>query len=187
MTNRAIFLDRDGTLVHKREYPARPEDLVLFDDTLDYLRRLKLSGFKLIVVTNQSGLARGYFSLQDLDRMHRHLSELLRASGAAIDAIYYCPHHPDGVDKQWSMSCNCRKPKPGMILRAQTEWQVSLEQSWFIGDTLDDVEAGNRAGCQTILVNSRLDMDRLARLRNPGFVVDSTAEALSIVLSVETT
>ena len=152
-TGRAIFLDRDGTLVHPRHYPSRPEDLRLYDGIGLELRALRRMGFRLVVITNQSGLARGLFTVADLDRMHAHLRKRLAAQGVWLDGVYYCPHHPDGVIPGLARRCDCRKPAPGMLLRAADELRLSLADSWLVGDILDDVEAGHRARCRSVLVD----------------------------------
>ncbi|HET8523729.1 MAG TPA: HAD family hydrolase, partial [Thermomicrobiales bacterium] len=153
MTARAIFLDRDGTLVEPRHYPSRPEDLVLVDGVIPELRVLQGAGWRVVVITNQSGIARGFFSERELARMHDGLRQNLRSHGVEIDGIYACPHHPDGVVKEFAIECACRKPQPGLLLRAAEELRLDLSRSWFVGDILDDVEAGTRAGCRTVLVD----------------------------------
>jgi D-glycero-D-manno-heptose 1,7-bisphosphate phosphatase len=183
--HRAVFLDRDGTLVHARHYPSRPDDLVLYDDIGPRLRQLRAAGFQLIVVTNQSGIARGYFTERDLAFMHAHLARELGRLGVSIDGFYFCPHHPDGAIERFAVKCDCRKPRPGMVQRAAAERGITLEQSWFVGDILDDVEAGNSAGCRTILVDLGTEAPPLTPVRRPDFVAASTAHALDILLAVE--
>ncbi len=153
MKQRAVFLDRDGTLVHPKHYPSSPADLLLYNNIGQGLRNLQLLGFRLVVITNQSGLARGYFTYADLQCMHNYLMSELEQLGVGLDAIYYCPHHPDGVSPELAIRCDCRKPQPGMLLRAAADLDLDLNDSWFVGDILDDIEAGNRAGCRTILVD----------------------------------
>ena len=183
--DRALFIDRDGTLVHARHYPSRPEDLILYVGIGPKLRRLQAAGFKLIVITNQSGIARGYFTERDLRRMHAHLSAELAADGVRIDGYYFCPHHPDGVVPHLAIRCECRKPRPGMVLRAARELSVDPRRSWFLGDILDDVEAGNRAGCRTILVDVGTESTPCAELRRPDFVARDTTHALELVTARE--
>lgn len=185
MSERALFLDRDGTLVEPRHYPRLPEELVLYVGIGDRLRRLQAAGFRLVVVTNQSGIAHGYFDAPALDRMHAHLTTELDRLGVSVDAIYHCPHHPEGVVPELTRHCECRKPQPGMILRAATELDLDPERSWFIGDILDDVEAGNRAGCQTVLVDLGTESGPIDSIRRPDYVARDTAHALAIVTRVE--
>ncbi|MGD9713759.1 MAG: D-glycero-alpha-D-manno-heptose-1,7-bisphosphate 7-phosphatase [Thermomicrobiales bacterium] len=185
MSQRAVFLDRDGTLVHPRHFPSRPEELVLFDDLETELRELQSSGFRLILITNQSGIARGYFAVADLEAMHAHLARLLQDRGVRLDATYYCPHHPDGTVAEFAKPCDCRKPAPGMLLSAARDLDIDLNKSWFIGDILDDVEAGNRGGCRTVLVDAGTESVPRTPLRQPGFVARNTRHALRIVLAAE--
>jgi D-glycero-D-manno-heptose 1,7-bisphosphate phosphatase len=185
MIHRALFLDRDGTLVYPRHYPSRPEDLCLYDNIGPGLRHLQESGFHLIVITNQSGLARGIFDAAALQRMHDYLTSELNRFDVAIDGIYYCPHHPDGVIPELAIRCACRKPQPGMLLRAAVDHQIDLRRSWFVGDILDDIEAGNRAGCRTILVDLGTESPPSHPLRTPDFVAQDTRHALAIIAAIE--
>lgn len=185
MRHRAIFLDRDGTLVHSRHYPSRPEDLVLYADIASELRLLQEAGFRLVIITNQSGIARGYFTATDLQRMHDDLELRLAQVGITITAFYHCPHHPDGAIPELSVRCDCRKPAPGMLLRAAAELDIDLERSWFAGDILDDVEAGNRAGCRTVLVDLGTESLPTRSIRRPDFVARTTRHALQIIRTME--
>jgi len=178
---RAIFLDRDGTLVQPRHYPSHPEELVLCERIGPPLRRLQEAGFALVVVTNQAGIARGYFGVAELDAMHRHLRRELLSGGVRLDGIYFCPHHRDGVVPELAVECECRKPRPGMILQAASELGLSLRGSWLVGDILDDVEAGNRAGCRTVLVDLGTEFRPESPRRAPHYVARDTPHALAIV------
>lgn len=185
MKHRAVFLDRDGTLVHPRHYPSRPEDLHLYNNIGPGLRDIQRAGFRLVVITNQAGIARGYFTEGDLQRMHEHLVRELEQLDVRLDAIYYCPHHPQGVVRELATRCNCRKPQPGMLLKAAADLDLDLQHCWFIGDILDDVEAGNRAGCRTILVDLGTETIPEQPLRRPNFVTPDTLQALQIITSTE--
>lgn len=185
MQRRALFLDRDGTLVHPRHYPSTPEDLILYDGIGEQLRVLQTAGFQLVVITNQAGIARGYFTEHALLRMHEHLERELARFDVHIDGIYYCPHHPQGVIPELAITCECRKPQPGMLLRAAEELQIDLRRSWFIGDILDDIEAGNRAGCGTILVDLGTESLPTRLVRRPHFVARDTQHALAILAGLE--
>lgn len=185
MTAPALFLDRDGTLVQARHYPSRPEDLVLYDGIGPGLRRLQAAGFRLIVVTNQSGIARGYFSEADLARMHDHLAAELARLDVHLAGVYFCPHHPAGVVPELAIGCGCRKPAPGMPRRAAADLGLDLRRSWFLGDILDDVEAGHRAGCRSILIDLGTEAPASDPLRRPDYVARDTAHALRIVAAVE--
>lgn len=181
---RAVFLDRDGTLVYPSHYPSRPEQLRLYEQMGPDLQVLQDMGFSLVVITNQSGIARGYFSEDDLQRMHDHLRAELAAIGVRLAGIYHCPHHPDGSIPELSIRCTCRKPQPGMLLRAAEELQLDLATSWFVGDILDDVEAGKRAGCHTILVDLGSEPAPTQVERLPTFVAHDTRHALRIINTV---
>lgn len=185
MRRSALFLDRDGTLVYPRHYPSRPEELHLYNGVGAALKTFQEAGFRLIVVTNQAGIARGYFTGDDLQRMHTYLAGELAQSGVHLDAIYYCPHHPDGIIPELAIRCNCRKPQPGMLLRAAKDLELNLRRSWFVGDILDDIEAGNRAGCRTVLVDLGTEGRPEQQIRHPDFVARNTLHALRIISACE--
>jgi len=182
----AVFLDRDGTLVHPSQYPAHPEDLRLYDGICPELQALQRAGFRLVVITNQSGIARGYFTESDLQVMHEYLRRELEGRGVFLDGIYHCPHHPEGVIPALSIRCECRKPQPGMVLQAAAELDLDLTRSWLVGDILDDVEAGNQAGCCTILVDLGTEQPPRTRERSPAFIARNSIHALRIVRAIET-
>jgi D-glycero-D-manno-heptose 1,7-bisphosphate phosphatase len=185
MRRPAVFLDRDGTLVHPRHYPSRPDQLLLYEEIGPGLARLQAAGFGLVVITNQAGIARGLFGEPELARMHEHLAAELGRLGVRLDGIYFCPHHPDGAIPALAIVCDCRKPAPGMLLRAAAELAIDLERSWFVGDILDDVEAGNRAGCRTVLVDLGTEPPPRQPLRQPDFVARDTVHALRIIAASE--
>jgi D-glycero-D-manno-heptose 1,7-bisphosphate phosphatase len=149
------------------------------------LAQLQRAGFKLVVITNQSGIARGYFTEDDFAAMTAHLRNELAQSGVALDGVYHCPHHPDGVIPALAIRCGCRKPQPGMLLRAASELGIDLAASWMIGDILDDVEAGWRAGAQTVLVDLETERPSLAPYRQPTYIARKTCHALDIIQAVE--
>jgi D-glycero-D-manno-heptose 1,7-bisphosphate phosphatase len=182
---RALFLDRDGTLVHPSHYPSQPEQLRLYPNIAVELQALQRKGLLLIVITNQSGIARGYFTEADLQRMHEYLKTQFAAQGVFLDALYHCPHHPDGIISELSFRCDCRKPQPGMLLRAAADHNIDLHHSWFVGDILDDVEAGNRAGCRTVLVDLGTEQPPTHFLRCPTFVGRDTCHALQTIRTIE--
>lgn len=186
MKSRALFLDRDGTLVYPAHYPSRPEELQLYDSLGPALHALKQMGFLVVIVTNQSGLARGYFTEADLECMHTYLRAELRRMDVRVDGIYYCPHHPEGIIPDLAIPCACRKPRPGLLLQAAAELNIDLASSWLVGDILDDVEAGNRAGCRTVLVDLGTEQAPDRPLRRPAFVARSTLHALRMIQACET-
>lgn len=181
----AIFLDRDGTLVEPRHYPRRPDELRLYPGVGDQLHLLQDFGFALVLITNQSGLARGLFERAGLERMHDHLRHRLSEFDVRLDGIYYCPHHPDGIVPELATACACRKPQPGMLFNAANDLQLDLLSSWFIGDILDDIEAGHRAGCRTILVDLGTESLPARSDRSPDYVARNTVDALKIVRWLE--
>ena len=182
---RALFLDRDGTLVHPFHYPSRPEHLRLYENIGPELCTLQEMGFALVVITNQAGIARGYFTEADLQRLHDYLTSELALLGVHLAGIYHCPHHIDGVIPELAIRCSCRKPQPGMLLRAARDLEIDLEHSWFVGDILDDIEAGNRAGCHTVLVDLGTEHLPTYPQRNPTFVARDTLHALHMIKAVE--
>ncbi|MEU6961437.1 D-glycero-alpha-D-manno-heptose-1,7-bisphosphate 7-phosphatase [Streptomyces chrestomyceticus] len=173
----AVFLDRDGTLTRPRHYPSRPEHLVLADHVGPWLRVLQAQGVALVVVTNQSGLARGYFGATDLDAMHQGLRGQLAAWRVRLDGIYACPHHVDGSVAHLAVRCGCRKPAPGILLRAAGELRLDPARSWMVGDAASDVAAGHRAGCRTALVGPPAPGDTESAVR-PDLRTEATWEAL---------
>ena len=143
--NKAVFIDRDGTIARDVPYCSNPEDFELLPGVAEGIRRLNNHGFKVVVVTNQSGIAHGYFNEEMLFRIHDKMHSELAKSGAHVDAIYYCPHHPED-------NCECRKPKPKMLFQAASGLNINLEQSYVIGDNDMDIEMGKNVGCKTILL-----------------------------------
>ncbi len=154
MASAAVFFDRDGTLIEDPGYLSHPDQVKLLDGAAETLKEVSLLGYKTVVVSNQSAVARGIVSEEMLERIHQRLRELLALKGASLDGIYYCPYHPDGVIPNYRRDSDWRKPEPGMLLAAAEEMDLDLKQSWMIGDSGRDVEAGRRAGCRTILLRS---------------------------------
>lgn len=149
---RAVFLDRDGTINQEKDYLYRPEEFAFIPGAPEAIRILKAAGYLVVVVTNQSGVARGYYGEAEVKRIHNHMDELLAEQGAAVDAYYYCPHHPDKGLNGYRIDCDCRKPLPGMLFKAAADHDIKLSASWMIGDKSADIEAGIKAGCRTALV-----------------------------------
>jgi D-glycero-D-manno-heptose 1,7-bisphosphate phosphatase len=147
-----VFVDKDGTLIEDLPYNVDPARVRFAPGARDAVRLLGAAGLDLVVVTNQSGVARGYFDEADLDVLGRHLEREVAALGGRLAGFYACPHLPDGTVEAFAIDCTCRKPAPGMIERAAAEVGADTRRSWFIGDTWMDVAAGAAAGCRTILV-----------------------------------
>jgi len=154
MAFKAIFLDRDNTIIDDPGYINNPNQVELLPGAGDALSDMRNMGYKLIIISNQSGVARGIVTEETLSEIHQRLLELLRKEGVVIDGIYYCPYHPDGVIEKYRKESSLRKPAPGMIFLAAEEMDIDLKYSWMIGDSYRDVEAGRLAGCRTILINS---------------------------------
>ncbi len=162
--DKIVFLDRDGTINEEVEYLHRPEDLRILEGVPEALGLLKQLGFKIVVVTNQAGVARGYYEEEDVKRLHEYLNECLKKEGAAIDHFFYCPHHPvHGIGK-YKVSCHCRKPETGMFEMAEQYYRVDKSRSWMIGDKLLDVKAGENYGVGRILVGTGYGKEEYAGL-----------------------
>jgi D-glycero-D-manno-heptose 1,7-bisphosphate phosphatase len=151
---KAVFLDRDGTVIHGVPYLSSPEELVLLPHSTRAIRLFKEEGFMVFITTNQSGVARGYFTEERLREIHERLFDMLQRERASVDAIYYCPHLPEGKVSEYSIECLCRKPRAGMLMRAAREHGIVLRESIMIGDTPGDVLAGKTAGCKTVLIKT---------------------------------
>lgn len=165
---RVIFLDRDGTLNEEVNYLHRKEDLKILDGVPEALHMLKERGYKLVVVTNQAGVARGYYSEEDVAELHRYMNTLLARDGAEIDYYFYCPHHPEYGIGEYKKNCHCRKPETGMFEMAEQVFEVDKENSWMIGDKLIDVEAGRNYGVRTVLVGTGYGAQMNAELTESG-------------------
>lgn len=153
MKAEAIFLDRDGTINEEVGYLDSISRLTLFPQTPTAIRMINASGMKSVVVTNQSGIARGYFTETFVQELHRHIQEILAPYDARLDAFYFCPHHPDGQGR-YRKGCNCRKPEPGMLIAAATDLGIDLARSYLIGDTCKDMQAAHSAGVKAVLVRT---------------------------------
>ena len=155
---KAIFLDRDGTINKYVGFLRNINEFELLDGAADAIKKINASGYLAIVVTNQPVIARGEVSFEELERIHNKMETLLGKEGAYLDAIYFCPHHPhkgyEGERPELKFDCNCRKPKPGMLLKAAQDFNIDLAQSWMVGDGENDIKAGQNAGCRTALVGN---------------------------------
>jgi D,D-heptose 1,7-bisphosphate phosphatase len=182
MLSKAVFLDKDGTLVEDVAYNVDPDLIRLSAGALEGLLLLQDQGYRLFVVTNQSGVARGLFQEQSLAGVEEKLRELLAAADVHLAGFYYCPHHPQGSVLRYAVECSCRKPQPGMLQRAALQHHINLASSWLVGDILQDVEAGNRAGCRTVLIDNGNETEwEMNPRRHPGFVVNNLYEAASTI------
>lgn len=182
---RAVFLDKDGTLLENVPYNVDPDRMQLTQGAVAGLRLLHAANYALIVITNQSGVARGYFPETALIEVEQHLCRQLEQVGVSLQGFYYCPHHLDGVPP-YNISCGCRKPQPGLLNKAAAEHNIDLSHSWFIGDILHDVEAGRSAGCRTILIDNGNETEwQLSLNRLPHHIVTHLQEAANIILALD--
>jgi D-glycero-D-manno-heptose 1,7-bisphosphate phosphatase len=180
----AIFLDRDGVVIEDAHYLSSPDQARLVPGAADAIAALNRSGWPVVIVTNQSGVARGYFTPETVHAVHEHLSEQLAGYGARIEAFYFCPHFPTAEVAAYRTECLCRKPKPGMLLRAAEELNLDLDRSWMVGDRASDLEAGAAAGARTVLVRTgygaTVDVATLDRGRlNLDLVASDLADAVA--------
>ena len=151
-TTPAVFLDEDGTLICEAEYLKDTKDLKLFESTARAIKKLNENNIPAILVSNQSGVARGYFDEENVKQLNSHLNNLLMLEGACLDGFYYCPHHPKGSEKDYSIDCNCRKPKTGMIKQALQDFEnIDLEKSYVVGDKPLDIQLAKNAGSKAFL------------------------------------
>lgn len=182
--NKAAFIDKDGTLVYDVPYNVDPLLIRFQEGAFAALKMLKEQGYLLVMISNQSGVAYGYFSEEALEAVKDAIQSALRNVGVQFDGFYFCPHHPDGIVNQYAIRCGCRKPEPGLILKAAEDLRIDCSQSWMIGDILNDVEAGNRAGCRTIMVNNGYETEWVRNAyREPDYTVSTIIEAASIILA----
>lgn len=187
MKKTAVFLDRDGTLIEEKGYLCRAREVKLLPGAAQAIHLLRKAGFSVILVTNQSAVARGLLTEAQLAVIHDRLQQLLHQEGTGLDAIYYCPHHPESGLGYYRKFCTCRKPEPGMLLRAARMHHLSLKDSFMVGDKLTDIAAGKSAGCRTILVRTGYGEQEIAWIGQknifPDFMVENLGEAARLICS----
>ncbi len=170
MKNRAIFIDRDGTINLDVHYLDDPDKFEMYPGVGEGVKKLKDSGFKVIVITNQSGIARGYFTEKQLSDIHERMKKEFREFDVMLDGIYYCPHHPDD-------NCNCRKPNTGLFEKAIREHNIDVKKSYMLGDKILDVGAGKKIGARTVLVpEPNMREEILSKKKEWGYNPDYTAD-----------
>ena len=190
MSRRAIIMDRDGTVCDEVGYVNHVDRIRLLPRSAAAIRAANEAGFQTVVVTNQAGVARGYFAESLVDEVHDRVRELLGEGGARLDGIYYCPHHPDVGPPPYRKACGCRKPLPGMLERARDEMGIDLASSYMVGDSVKDLEAGHRAGTTNVLVLTGYGRGELAhqseqwRVR-PEHVAEDLHDAVDWILNRE--
>ena len=185
----AVFLDRDGVLTcpiwnaatHDYEAPKTAEDVALIDGVVEALRRLCELGYRLVVISNQPDVAKGKMTCDALAAVEMKFVELLAGQGVVLDGVYYCYHHPRGTVPELTVTCQCRKPLPGLVERASRELNLDPAKSWFVGDRDTDVICGRSAGCRTILVRSEESKKPGWGESNPDFVVNNLGEAVKLM------
>ncbi|MDY0292196.1 MAG: D-glycero-beta-D-manno-heptose 1,7-bisphosphate 7-phosphatase [Desulfuromonadaceae bacterium] len=150
----AVFLDRDGTINVEKNYLIDPQEFVFVPGAPEAIRALKQAGYLVVVVTNQSGIARGYFSVEQVEHLHAHMQHMLQEYSTQVDAFYVCPHHPSAGDGPYTCECTCRKGEPGMLFAAARALNIDLTTSYIVGDKVADLDAGFAAGCSPILVRT---------------------------------
>ncbi len=187
--HRAIFLDRDGTLIEERGYICRLNDSDIFSFSFEALRLMKQAGFKVMVVTNQSSIARGICSRDEVETLHSDIRQECLKRQTAIDGFYYCPFHPEGTIEEYRKNHPWRKPGPGMIQQACLDFDIDPKCSYMIGDDLIDIETGKNAGCKTILVLTGKGMEMQKKITSagivPGMITGNILTAIRDILDVE--
>ncbi|GEP96194.1 D-glycero-alpha-D-manno-heptose-1,7-bisphosphate 7-phosphatase [Chitinophaga cymbidii] len=180
---KAVFIDKDGTLVRNVPYNSDPALVTLERGAIEGLQLLHAHGYALVVASNQSGIAHGYFSEEDFLVMMEKMLDMLPVE---LDGYFYCPHHPEGIVSPYAVTCGCRKPQPGLLLKAAGTLQIDLDMSWMIGDILHDVEAGKRAGCRTVLIDNGGETEwDLSAIRRPDFIASDLLEAATLIIENE--
>jgi D-glycero-D-manno-heptose 1,7-bisphosphate phosphatase len=189
--NKAVFLDKDGTLIPDIPYNIDTSKITFTTGAFEALHLLQEQDYLLVIVSNQSGIAKGYFTEEAFRQVPLYFIERFLQEGLLLSGFYFCPHYPGAAVEAYATDCDCRKPQPAMLLQAAAELNIDLRQSWMIGDILHDVEAGNRAGCRTILLNNGNETEwKQGPYRVPAFMAqdlpDAAGHILSSVLPYET-
>jgi len=185
---KACFLDRDGVLIEEENYLSDPEKVRLCHGAAEAIRALRAAGYAIVVVSNQAGVARGYFKIESIASVEAAIAALLAKEGVSVDAWHYCPHHPKGKIPEYSIDCDCRKPAPGMLLKAAKEMGLDLSASMMIGDKLSDVEAAFNAGCQKaalVRTGHGLEQDLSSPLAARSILTDDILDAAKKLLAAK--
>jgi len=186
MLPKAVFLDKDGTLIENVPYNVDPDQIRLMPGAIAGLKALHAAGYQLIVITNQSGVAHGRFPEEALIPVQERIRDLLAQANLPLAGFYYCPHHPDATIRRYATRCFCRKPSPGLLFQAAREHGLNLASSWFIGDILNDVEAGRRADVRTVLIDNGNETEwNLSPLRMPHHTVPDFLSASQVIMAYE--
>lgn len=171
--NKAVFLDRDGVITQDPpHYAHRIDQLKIIQKSAEAIKLLNENGYKVIVISNQAGVAKGYYNEAEIGIFNTEMKRRLGGEDAYIDAEYYCPHHPNGKIKQYTMACSCRKPRTGMLRQAEKDLDIDMKKSFLVGDKITDIEAGSRVHCKTILVLTGHGTDELIEKTGTNIVPD---------------
>jgi D,D-heptose 1,7-bisphosphate phosphatase len=180
---RAVFFDKDGTLVEDDPPNTDPSRVRFYPDVFRTLGVLKQTGYDLVVVTNQNGIAQGRYEEADVRGMQAYIEQRLADEGLPLAGFYFCPHDSGGTVPFYAVSCECRKPRPGLLMRAALDLGIDLQQSWMVGDILHDIEAGRWAGCRTVLVDNGHESEwRLTETRWPDHIASTLLEAANLIV-----
>ncbi len=183
-TNKVVFIDKDGTLIPDIPYNVNPDLITIGEEVIQGLQLLQSNGYLLIIISNQAGVARGYFPIEALKGVKEKITKLLSEHQIKIEDFYFCPHHIEGKVEEYMLDCDCRKPKPGMILQACKDHNIDAANSWMIGDILNDVEAGNRAGCKTVLLDNGNETEwKTDNIRTPTFLATGFLRAANFIVN----
>ncbi len=177
--NKAIFLDRDGVIVKDKNYTFKIKDLEFVQNSIKGLKKLNQENYKLIIITNQSGIGRGFYAEKDYFKFRFELYKRLRNKGITISAEYFCPHHPEKALRKYKRDCNCRKPKSGMLEKAAKDFNLNLEKCWFIGDRMTDIKCGKKVDCKTIHVLTGYEKKGLLEA---DYVAKNLVESANIII-----
>lgn len=181
--SKACFLDRDGVLIEEGNYLSSPSGVVIFSETIQALKILRENGFKVIVITNQGGVAKGYYKEKSISEVHKEIDCQLIKFGLKVDKYYYCPHHPEGTVKKYSITCKCRKPSPGLIFDAVKDFDIDISKSFLIGDKISDIEAAQKAGCEGILVRTGHGLEYIEKAKKKNIIIaENILEAVKLFL-----
>ena len=186
----AIFMDRDGTVSYEVGYVNHPDRYDIMPGSAEAIARINFAGFLAVVITNQAGVARGYFKEELIVQVHEKLKRLIAEKAAHLDGIYYCPHHPEVGEPPYRQRCNCRKPAPGLLLKAQKDLNIDLSRSYIIGDSIKDIETGFNAGVKSVLVltgygKGEYEYGSECWKQKPLHVAQNLQEAVSWILARE--
>jgi D,D-heptose 1,7-bisphosphate phosphatase len=182
--NKAIFLDRDGTIVVDVGYMNNPSQIEFIPGSIDALKKINASGYKAVVITNQAGVARGLLTEDMLQTIDKTLHKHILSGGAHLDALYYCPHHAEHGHYPYKQACECRKPHPGLLKKAERDLKIDLAQSFMIGDRTSDIEAGKRVGTKTVLILNDANRGEEKNLKEqPDHIAKNLLEAVNWILN----